>query len=109
VRCFDFENHDGELVPHVALSLRERQILSLLVRCHPIRDIADILGISPHTVKSCLRKLSVALECHGRAELVRWSLCYPQALGGGAAPQVVHAEGCLCGAAYCQIGIHRVG
>jgi len=106
---FDLENDRGELIPHVLLSVRERQILSLVVRGRVTKDIADILGIHPRTVCSYLQRLSLGLECHGRQSLVRWALCYPQVLDGTAAPKLPHAEGCLCSGAYCQAVIHRIG
>jgi DNA-binding CsgD family transcriptional regulator len=109
MRIFELENDDGELVPHVRLAKHERRILSLLVRCYANRDIAGILGLEADTVKSCLHSLSLGLDCRGRAELVRWVICYPQSLSGGIVPRRVHADGCLCGAVICQIGIQRVG
>lgn len=52
-----------------ALTDRERQVLQLMVKGKTIRNVAEFLGLSEHTihgyVKACYRKLNV----HSRAEL----------------------------------------
>ena len=93
----------------MALSPRERQVLSLLVRGRATKQIGEVLGIHTRTVSSYLQRLSLGLGCSGRAALVRWALCFPMCLDGTAVPRAPHAEGCLCSGAYCSAVIHKVG
>lgn len=94
------------------LSLRERQVLSLLVRGKVPKEISSILGIAPETVRSHLRRLSLGLGVHGQASLIRWALCYPTYMEKDrAVPKMPHVDECPCSAPYCQAarGISRVG
>ena len=52
------------------LSPREREILDLLAEGLPYKQIADRLGISPHTVHNHLRKIYGKLHVQSRTEAV---------------------------------------
>lgn len=56
---------DGE-----PLSAREREVLDLLAEGLPYKQIADRLGISPHTVHNHLRKIYGKLQVQSRTEAV---------------------------------------
>lgn len=89
-------------VRQVRLAPRERSILSLLIRCHSNKKIAAILGCQPAVVRNYLQALSSGLDANGRAQLVRWTLLYPQVLAGDPAPVMLHPEGCPCPSSYCR-------
>jgi DNA-binding NarL/FixJ family response regulator len=52
------------------LSERERQVLDLLSHGHPEKQIADRLGISPHTVHTYVRRIYEKLHVHSHAQAV---------------------------------------
>ena len=52
------------------LSERERQVLDLLSHGHPEKQIADKLGISPHTVHTYIRRIYEKLQVHSHAQAV---------------------------------------
>lgn len=56
------------------LSIREREILSLMAGGKSARSIGVALGISIHTVNRHLANLSAKLAVHGRAGLVRYAV-----------------------------------
>ena len=58
------ETHDE------TLSERERQVLDLLSRGHPEKQIADHLKISPHTVHTYIRRIYEKLHVHSHAQAV---------------------------------------
>ncbi len=99
---FEIDNQQGEAVAHVMLSLRERQVLALLVRGRVVKEIASILGIAPGTVRNHLRGLSLGLGVHGQAAIIRWGLSHPTYVEKGkAVPKLPHPDECDCGAPYC--------
>ncbi len=51
------------------LSPREIQVMELLLDGHPREEIADILGLSPHTVKNYSTSMYGKLGIHSRREL----------------------------------------
>lgn len=53
---------------------REREVLEQLVEDTPEVDIAEALGVSPHTVRSYVKNLDAKLEVHSRAQAVRAAL-----------------------------------
>jgi DNA-binding NarL/FixJ family response regulator len=57
-----------------SLSMREREILSLLAGGRTPADIARMLGISVHTVRRHIANLSAKLGLHGRAALTRYAV-----------------------------------
>ena len=56
------------------LSLREREILSLLAGGRSPAEIARMLGISVHTVRRHIANLSAKLDLHGRSALMRYAV-----------------------------------
>jgi DNA-binding NarL/FixJ family response regulator len=89
------------------LTRRERQILVLICRARPNKQIAADLGIATSTVKShvhaLLKKLAEACpagqEAPGdRKELMVWGAQHPLALLTGHTADVgLHRIGCRCG------------
>ena len=61
---------DGDL----GLTPREAEVLSLLVEDPSEADMAQALGISPHTVRSHVKNLYAKLRVHNRAQAVRVAL-----------------------------------
>ena len=53
------------------LTVREREILTLVTAGHQNREIAAQLGISPRTVEVHKARIMEKLECHSLAELIR--------------------------------------
>jgi len=56
------------------LSLREREILSLLGSGRSTREVSEMLGISIHTVRRHVANLSDKLGLHGAAALTRYAV-----------------------------------
>lgn len=56
------------------LSLREREILSLLASGYPTSEVGVMLGISVHTVRRHVANLSDKLGMRGRTALVRYAV-----------------------------------
>jgi DNA-binding NarL/FixJ family response regulator len=52
------------------LSLREREVLVMVARGVRVRDVADALQLSQHTVRNHLKALFRKLGAHSQAELV---------------------------------------
>jgi DNA-binding NarL/FixJ family response regulator len=52
------------------LSTRECEVLDLLARGHPEKQIADKLGISRHTVHTYIRRIYEKLQVHSHAQAV---------------------------------------
>lgn len=53
------------------LTVREREILTLITAGHQNREVAARLGISPRTVEVHKARIMEKLECHSLAELIR--------------------------------------
>jgi len=53
-----------------ALSGRERQVLDLLARGHPEKQIAEQLSLSQHTVHTYIRRIYEKLQVHSHAQAV---------------------------------------
>jgi len=56
--------------PEEELSERECQVLDLLARGHPEKEIAEISGISRHTVHTYIRRIYEKLQVHSQAQAV---------------------------------------
>lgn len=56
------------------LTARERQILQLLAQGHSAKEVAGLLGLSPHTVAAHRANLMEALGIHKTAELVLYAI-----------------------------------
>lgn len=52
-------------------SAREAQVLSLVARGHTVEEVAGVLGVSPHTVQTFVRRIYTKLQVNSRAEAVR--------------------------------------
>jgi DNA-binding NarL/FixJ family response regulator len=57
-----------------ALSVREREVLSLLASGHPPTEIGRTLDISVHTVRRHIANLSAKLGLHGTNALTRYAI-----------------------------------
>lgn len=57
-----------------ALSTREKEVVRLVVRGLPSKEIADRLGLSPRTVEKHRARILAKLGLHDMPTLVRWSL-----------------------------------
>ncbi len=69
----------GEPVDRRALTLRQREIASLVRDAHTSPEIARALGLSVTTVKRELAVIYVKLNVHNRVELaVRWDRDHPR-------------------------------
>ncbi|WP_444923252.1 LuxR C-terminal-related transcriptional regulator [Microbulbifer sp. DLAB2-AF] len=55
------------------LTQRERQILELICECRTNADIAEVLCVSEHTVKSHLYKVYKKIGCKNRLEASSWA------------------------------------
>jgi DNA-binding NarL/FixJ family response regulator len=58
----------------VALSTRQRQVLSLVVQGQRVKEIATALELSPRSVESIKYQLMQELNVHSTAELVRYAI-----------------------------------
>jgi DNA-binding NarL/FixJ family response regulator len=56
------------------ISVREREILSLLASGHPTAEVSRMLGISVHTVRRHVANLSEKLGLHDRTALTRYAV-----------------------------------
>ncbi|WP_216213890.1 helix-turn-helix domain-containing protein [Amycolatopsis aidingensis] len=84
------------------LSGRELEILALICAGCPVVEIADVLGISPHTVTNHKRRIFAKLEVHSRteaaAEVGRLGLAWRRGTGPaaeglfGGPPGALHDE-----------------
>jgi DNA-binding NarL/FixJ family response regulator len=68
----------GKHYLHEVLSPREREVLQALVVGASNKEIASTLGISEHTVKSHLKKISTKLHLRNRVQVVTYALCFDQ-------------------------------
>jgi two-component system response regulator NreC len=60
--------------PYDLLTDREREILHLVAAGHSNREIAEILGISEHTVHNHRAHLMEKLGVHNRLELLKYAM-----------------------------------
>lgn len=78
----------------VALTPRERQVLDLVAAGRTSGQIAELLGLSPHTVHRHRTALMRKMGFHDRVELVRFALANELAgPAGAAAPPEVPPQG----------------
>ncbi|MCP5097906.1 MAG: response regulator transcription factor [Chloroflexi bacterium] len=56
------------------LTVRERQIISILVQGHSNRQIAQDLNLAYQTVRNILNQLYKKLDVHSRVEAINWAL-----------------------------------
>ena len=55
----------------VELSARESEVVSMLMEGHRVASVAEILCVSPHTVRNHLKSVFRKLGVHSQAELIR--------------------------------------
>lgn len=60
--------------PYEQLTVRERDVLKLVVEGHTTREIADTLIVSPKTVEGHKTRLMAKLGIHNRIDLVKYAL-----------------------------------
>jgi two-component system response regulator NreC len=60
--------------PYDLLTARERELLQLVAELKPTKDIAAILGVSPHTVDTHRGNLMQKLNVHSIPELILYSV-----------------------------------
>lgn len=90
---------EGE-VETVCLSPREVEVLRLLCYGRTQKEIADAMGVSPHTVNAQLRRIGMGTRIPGR-HLVAWVLQRPKVLERFPVPLPLHPEDCQCDSPYC--------
>lgn len=61
--------------PGVALTAREREVVTLIALGRETKEIADELHISPETVRTHVRNAMAKLDVHTRAQLVAVVVC----------------------------------
>ncbi|MFC1963271.1 response regulator [Chloroflexota bacterium] len=64
------DRHD----PYEELTVRERDVLKLVVEGYTTQEIADMLVISPKTVEGHKTSLMTKLDIHNRIDLVKYAL-----------------------------------
>ena len=60
--------------PYDLLTARERELLQLVAELKPTKDIAKLLGVSPHTVDTHRGNLMQKLSVHGIPELILYAV-----------------------------------
>ncbi len=60
--------------PYDLLTARERELLQLVAELKPTKDIASILGVSPHTVDTHRGNLMQKLNVHSIPELILYAV-----------------------------------
>jgi len=66
--------HDSETRPKPRITPREQQVIILIVRAVPIKEIAAELGLSRNTVAQYLAKLYAKVGVHSARELALWAM-----------------------------------
>lgn len=62
--------HAGPSTGEAELTAREREVLHLLLDGLLYKEIADTMGVSPHTVNFHIQKIYQKLHCRSRAQVV---------------------------------------
>jgi len=68
--------HLAERPLHELLTIRELEVLNLLVRGHGVNEIAEELSISNKTVSTHKVRLMKKLKCESNAELIRYAVTF---------------------------------
>lgn len=66
--------HHGVEDPYDLLTARERELLQLIAELKSTKDIASLLGVSPHTVDTHRANLMQKLNVHSIPELVLYAI-----------------------------------
>ena len=64
----------GKVDPYEQLTDREREVLHLIAEGYSTQEIADLLFISPKTVRGHRSSLTEKLDLHSNAELTRYAI-----------------------------------
>jgi DNA-binding NarL/FixJ family response regulator len=91
----------GSEIHLVSLSPREAEVVGLVARGLPNKEIGYRLHMAVGTVKSHISTITAALGLHNRTELCVWILSHPEALSGLAVEPGLHLPGCTCAGPYC--------
>jgi len=67
-------NSEGEKDPYQQLTDREREVLKLIAEGHTIREIADMLIVSPKTVEWYKTRLMNKLNIHSKTDLIKFAI-----------------------------------
>ncbi len=70
----DEQNNGEYFVRNPALTVREDQILGLIIKGLTNKEIGNILNIAPHTVKNHVHHILQKLACRTRTEVIRTHL-----------------------------------
>lgn len=70
--------------PNARITAREQEVLLLLTHGHSVKDIAEKLGRSPHTVHDHVKSLHRKLNASSRGELVARALGCPEVCASNA-------------------------
>lgn len=65
---------EGEKDPYQQLTDREREVLKLIVEGHTVKEIADMLVVSPKTVEWYKTNLMNKLDIHNKTDLIKYAL-----------------------------------
>jgi len=60
--------------PYDLLTTRERELLQLIVELKSTKEIAELLGLSPHTIDTHRGNLMQKLNVHGIPELIVYAM-----------------------------------
>jgi DNA-binding NarL/FixJ family response regulator len=60
--------------PYDLLTSRERELIQLIVELKPTKEIAELLGVSPHTVDTHRGNLMQKLGVHSIPELILYAV-----------------------------------
>jgi DNA-binding CsgD family transcriptional regulator len=72
------------------LTRRQAEVVRLVIKGHTTREVAELLFITPETVKSHLRQAFRKCQVRNRVELVRWLLAHSEESREGTAKAVAH-------------------
>lgn len=69
-------DQDSEMAPHLSLSARELEVLTMMARGLSLKEIAGKLAINPKTVSSYRARILEKLEVKTNADLVKYALAH---------------------------------
>lgn len=86
-QSIDFAHVDALETARSSLTAREREVLQLIADGNTTQQVAEILGVSPHTATRHRANLMQKLDAHNQVELVRAAVArglilMPRAAGG---------------------------
>jgi len=69
-------DQDTDMAPHLSLSARELEVLTMMARGLSLKEIAGKLNINPKTVSSYRARILEKLEVKTNADLVKYALAH---------------------------------